>query len=65
MGCNRTFKARAAMAGMSLSNYLISELRHSYERPTLQEIRERVSRRRAVKLPISPARLIREERDAR
>ena len=62
---HRVIKARAAMAGMSLSEYLLLELRNACERPSLDEIRERVRRRRPVKLPVSPARLIREERDER
>ena len=32
---HRRLKARAAEAGMSLSDYLLAELRRSAERPTL------------------------------
>jgi len=62
---HRLLKSRAALAGMSLSDYLISELRFSTDRVTPEELRERVSRRRPVKLPVSTARWIREERDSR
>lgn len=62
---HRLLKARAAMAGMSLSDYLISELKFTAERVTPQELRERVSRRRPVKLPVSVARWVREERESR
>ena len=32
---HRRLKSRAAMAGMSLSDYLLSEIRHVAERPTI------------------------------
>jgi plasmid stability protein len=38
---HRTLKARAALAGMSLSGYLLAEIREIAERPTLAEFRER------------------------
>ena len=62
---HRTVKARAAMAGMSLSDYLLAEIRKVAERPTLDELRERLHRREAVHTPVSAARAIRAERDAR
>jgi plasmid stability protein len=62
---HRTLKARAAMAGMSLSDYLIAEIRRVAERPTPQELRERLQRRAAVSLPEPAARAVREEREAR
>jgi len=39
---HRTLKARAALAGMSLSDYLLAEIRQIAERPTLAELRERL-----------------------
>lgn len=62
---HRTFKARAAMAGMSLSDYLLKELRELAEQPTLEELQARLRTRESVKLPVSAARLVRDERDAR
>lgn len=62
---HRTLKARAAMAGLSLSEFLLSELRQLAERPTMDELRDRVHRREAVSLKISAARSVREERDTR
>ncbi len=41
-GLHRTLKARAAMAGMSLSDYLVTEIRRVAERPTVAELRERL-----------------------
>ena len=62
---HRTLKARAAMAGMSLSDYLLSEIREIAQRPTLAELRERLHRRKPVSVPLDTARLVQEEREAR
>jgi antitoxin FitA len=63
---HRTLKARAAKSGKSLSDYLLDELRHLGERPTLRELRERIASREPVQLPEgSIADAIREEREAR
>jgi len=62
---HRTLKARAAMAGMSLSDYLLSEIKEVAERPTLAEMRERLHQRKSVSLQLDTARMIREEREAR
>lgn len=62
---HRGLKARAAMAGMSLSDYLLAELKEIAERPTLLELRQRLHRHRPVSAEIDTALLVREERDAR
>jgi plasmid stability protein len=64
-GIHRKLKARAAMAGMSLSDYLLAELRQMTERPTLDEMRARLSRRAPVtpKEPVADA--VRAERQRR
>ena len=63
---HRTLKARAALAGMSLSDYLVSEIRRIADRPTLSEMRDRLRRREHVtSLSLSAARAIRSERDKR
>jgi len=62
---HRTFKSRAALAGMSLSDYLLAELRQIAERPTLEEMRERLRRRKPINLLVSAAEMIRAERDSR
>jgi len=62
---HRSLKARAAMAGMSLSDYLVNEIREIAERPTLAELRERLQRRKPVVVELDAARLVREEREAR
>jgi antitoxin FitA len=58
-------KARAAMAGMSLSDYLLRELRHIAELPTLEEMRMRLQSHPPVTLSESPEDAVRAERDAR
>lgn len=62
---HRRLKARAALAGMSLSDYLLAEVRQIAERPTLGELRERLHRRELVAAPLSAAAAVRAEREAR
>jgi plasmid stability protein len=60
---HRRLKSRAALAGMSLSDYLLQEIRHAAERPTIEEFRARLRQRPSVTLSVSPAEIIRAERD--
>jgi antitoxin FitA len=60
---HRLLKARAALEGVSLSEYLLAEIRRSAERPTLRELRERLHQRTPVVPDVSPAEVIRELRD--
>ncbi len=60
---HRRLKARAALAGMSLSDYLLSEIREVAERPSLDELRARLERRSQVMPAITPADAVRLERD--
>jgi plasmid stability protein len=62
---HRTLKSRAALAGMSLSEYALAELRRAAERPTRDEILARVAARRPVRLRRPAAEAVRAERDAR
>ena len=62
---HRSLKARAAMAGMSLSDYLLAEIREIAERPTLAELRARLHKREPVTVQLDTARLVQEERNAR
>jgi plasmid stability protein len=61
---HRSLKARAALAGMSLSDYLLGEIKEIAARPTLAELRERLHQRRPVAAELDTAQLVREERDA-
>jgi hypothetical protein len=58
-------KARAALAGMSLSDYLVREVGKIAEYPTLEEIRTRLASLPPSRLRTSPTKAIREERDRR
>lgn len=62
---HRRLKARAALAGMSLSDYLLSEIRQLAERPTLDELRARLASRSAPALSVAPAEAVRAERGRR
>jgi len=60
---HRTLKSRAALAGMSLSDYLLAEIRQSAERPTIDELRARLQGRTPLVLSEEPADVVRAERD--
>jgi plasmid stability protein len=60
---HRLLKSRAAIAGMSLSDYLLNEIHQVAERPTFAEPCARLASRPPVTLSESPADIIREHRD--
>jgi plasmid stability protein len=60
---HRKLKARAAIEGMTLSDYLLVEMSHSAERPSLRELRERLNQRRPISTAIPPADEVRRERE--
>ena len=60
---HRRLKSRAALAGMSLSDYLLGELRQVAERPTLAELRARLNSRTTTAPSVPPAEAVRAERD--
>jgi plasmid stability protein len=62
---HRQLKSRAALAGMSLSDYLLGEIRQVAERPTIDELRARLRSRREAVLSVPPAEAVRAERDRR
>jgi len=62
---HRKLKARAAEAGMSLSDYLLREMRKTAERPTMEELLERLKRRTPVHVTESPDEILRAEREHR
>jgi plasmid stability protein len=64
-GLHRVLKVRVALAGMSLSDYVLAEIRQIAEPPTLSDLRERLHRREPVALKLSAARAVRAERDLR
>ena len=60
---HRQLKAKAALEGMSLSDFLIREAKLIAARPTMEEMRRRLQALPPVKLKTSPADIIREMRD--
>lgn len=62
---HRRLKARAAIEGLSMSDYVLRELRKSLDRPTRQEILERLQALPVRRLRRAAAEVIRAERDSR
>jgi plasmid stability protein len=62
---HRRLKARAAAAGMSLSDYLLAEIREIADRPTLAEFRDRLHTRKPISATLDIPGMLREERTAR
>jgi len=60
---HRRLKSRAALAGMSLSDYLLGEIREVAQRPTIEELRARLEQRSRVTPSLPPAEALRAERD--
>jgi plasmid stability protein len=62
---HRKLKARAAEEGMSLSDFLIQEVRKVAQRPSDEEIRARLAALPPLSLRTSPTDIVRQERDQR
>lgn len=62
---HRRLKARASLAGMSLSEYALAELRRSLESLAREEILERLEQRTPAKVRTRPAAAVRSERSRR
>lgn len=62
---HRRLKARAAMEGMSMSEYVLREVRKALDRPMRQEVLDRLRARPARRLRRRAADVIRAERDSR
>jgi len=62
---HRKLKSRAALQGLSLSDYVLREMERVAEVPTMKEMVERLAKLPPVKYKISPAEILREERDSR
>ena len=62
---HRQLKARAALEGLSLSDFLIREARKIADRPTATEMRARLAQRMPVTTRESAAEVVRRERDSR
>jgi plasmid stability protein len=62
---HRRLKARAAIEGLSMSDYVLREIRKALDRPTRQEVLERLRAQPLRRLRRSAADVIRAERDSR
>ena len=62
---HRRLKARAAMEGMSMSDYILREVGKALDHPTRLEVLERLRARPNRRIKRSAAAVIRAERDAR
>ena len=60
---HRRLKARAALEGKSLSDYLLAEIREIAERATIEEMRARLARCAPISPSVEPALAVRAERD--
>ena len=60
---HRTLKSRAALAGVSLSEYLRSELARSARRPTVAELEARIKAQGSASLGEPSERAVRRLRD--
>ena len=60
---HRRLKARAAIEGMSMSDYVLREVRKALDRPTRQEVLERLRARPVRRLRRSISGIVRAERD--
>jgi plasmid stability protein len=61
---HRRLKSRAALAGMSLSDYLLAELRQIADWLTVEELRQRLAQSSATNPRPPPEEAVRAERDA-
>lgn len=59
---HRQLKSKAALEGMTLSDYLLREVRGLAQRPTPTELRARILSRERVSTPVPVSDLIRAER---
>ncbi len=62
---HRELKARAALAGMTLSQYALTELRKSLSKPPRGDVLARIATRRSVRPRTDSATLLRRERGRR
>jgi plasmid stability protein len=62
---HRKLKARAAIEGLSMSDFVMREIRKALDRPTRQEMLDRLRARPVRRLRRPAAEVIRAERDSR
>lgn len=62
---HRRLKVRAALEGVSMSRFILREIERALERPTRREWIEAIRSQPEVELDISPADILRDERNRR
>ena len=62
---HRRLKARAALEGMSMSRFVLREIERALERPSRREWIEAIRSQPEVELDISPADILRDQRNRR
>jgi plasmid stability protein len=62
---HRRLKSRAAAEGLTISDFVLREIRKAVERPTRQELLERLATGPRTRLRRNPADVIRADRDSR
>ena len=62
---HRRLKARAAMEGMSMSDYILREVGKALDWPTRHEMLERIRARPVRRMKRSAAEVVRADRDSR
>lgn len=62
---HRRLKSRAALEGMSMSDYLLRELHKIASRPTIEELGRRIAELPKVEFEESAAETVRKMRDSR
>ena len=62
---HRRLKSRAALAGMSMSDYVLREIEVVLSRPTRDEVFARIAELPPIDLDPPPAEVLREERERR
>ena len=60
---HRQVQARAKLAGLSVSDFVLKELEGTLERPTRQELLAKIAALPELRVEPPPASLIRDERD--
>ena len=64
-GLHRRLKARAAIEGISMSQFIMREIEKALEHPSRKELLDAISKQSETKLDIPPAEILGKERDAR
>ena len=62
---HRRLKSRAALLGMSMSDYVLREIERLLEKPTREELYTRIARLPPLDLDPPPSEILRQERERR